>query len=300
MIEVEHLTKRYGTLTAVDDLSFTVRPGVVTGLLGPNGAGKTTTMSIVLGLQAPTSGRTLVAGRAYRDLDRPLHEVGALLDAAAVHSGRNARAHLLWVAQSNGISSSRVDEVLGIVGLDSVAGKRLRGYSLGMKQRLGIAQALLGNAPVLIFDEPVNGLDAEGIGWIRRLLKQLAAEGRTVLVSSHLMGEMSLTADHLVVIGRGKLLADASLDDFIATHTRSDLFVRTPAAATLAGLLRERGADVVEDGAELIVNGVAAEEVGEIAAANGTVLYQLVTRRATLEDAYLALTHESVEFGSPA
>ncbi len=166
MIEVEHLTKQYGSLTAVDDLSFTVRPGVVTGLLGPNGAGKTTTMSIVLGLQAPTSGRTLVAGRAYRDIDRPLHEVGALLDAAAVHSGRTARAHLTWVAQSNGIATRRVDEVLGIVGLDSVAGKRLRGYSLGMKQRLGIAQALLGNAPVLIFDEPVNGLDAEGIGWI--------------------------------------------------------------------------------------------------------------------------------------
>jgi ABC-2 type transport system ATP-binding protein len=300
VIQVDHLTKRFGTLAAVDDLTVTVRPGRVTGLLGPNGAGKTTTMNVVLGLQAPTSGRTLVAGRPYRTYDRPLRHVGALLAAEAVHPARSARAHLTWVAQTNGISRRRVDVVLASVGLDPVADKRLRGFSQGMKQRLGLAQALLGDAPILIFDEPANGLDPEGIEWLRHLLKQLAAEGRTVLVSSHLMGEMALTADHLIVIGRGRLLADASLEEFIAAHTRADVVVRTPSATALADRLREQGATVAEDTDDptgLVVGSVPADVVGEIAAAAGIVLHELRDRAATLEDAYLALTHESVEFG---
>jgi ABC-2 type transport system ATP-binding protein len=208
VIQIEHLTKGFGPLTAVDNLSVTVEPGRVTGLLGPNGAGKTTAISTVLGLQRPTSGRALVAGRPYGSFDRPLHQVGALLDAGAVHSGRTARAHLTWVAQSNKIATKRIDDLLRVVGLEPVADRRVRTYSLGMKQRLGIAQALLGDAPVMMFDEPTNGLDPEGIEWLRGFLKQLAHDGRTVLVSSHLMGEMSLTADHLIVIGRGRLLAD--------------------------------------------------------------------------------------------
>ena len=300
MIEVDHLSKRFGTITAVDELTFTVRPGRVTGLLGPNGAGKTTTMNIVLGLQAPTSGSALVAGRPYRALERPLHQVGALLDAGAVHPSRTARAHLTWVAQTNGIGRGRVDEVLGSVGLESVADQRLRSFSLGMKQRLGIAQALLGDAPVLILDEPANGLDPEGIEWLRTLLKRLAREGRTVLVSSHLMGEMSLTADHLVVIGRGQLLADASVEEFIATHTRTEVVVRTSSAHALAEQLRARGATVTSDADSLVVDGLVVETVGEIAAAAGIALHELRTRTATLEDAYLALTRESVEFRAPA
>ncbi|MGA8245966.1 MAG: ATP-binding cassette domain-containing protein [Nocardioides sp.] len=298
MIQIEHLTKRFGAVVAVDDLSVAVEPGRVTGLLGPNGAGKTTTMSIVLGLQGATSGRALVGGRPYASLERPLHLVGALLDADAVHPARTARAHLTWVAQTNMIAKSRVDHLLTVVGLESVADRRVRTYSLGMKQRLGIAQALLGDAPVLIFDEPTNGLDPEGIEWLRDLLKQLAREGRTVLVSSHLMAEMSLTAGHLIVIGRGRLLADASLPDFIAGHTHADLVVRTPSPDLLTGLLRTHGATVTPGPEHLVVEGLAPEAVGEIAAQAGIVLHELRTRTATLEDAYLALTRESVQFGS--
>jgi ABC-2 type transport system ATP-binding protein len=298
MIQIEHLTKRFGALAAVDNLSVTVEPGLVTGLLGPNGAGKTTTISTILGLQSPTSGRALVAGRSYGSFDRPLHQVGALLDAGAVHPGRTARAHLTWIAQSNQITPKRVDELLRVVGLQTVADKRVRTYSLGMKQRLGIAQAMLGDAPVLIFDEPTNGLDPEGIEWLRGFLKQLAHDGRTVLISSHLMGEMSLTADHLIVIGRGRLLADASLSNFIASHTHADVVVRTPSADLLAERLRVHGATVTPDPEGQAVRGLSPEAVGEIAAQAGIVLHELRTRTATLEDAYLALTRESVQFGS--
>ena len=298
MIEIEHLTKRFGTLAAVDDLSVVVEPGRVTGLLGPNGAGKTTTMSMILGLQRPTSGRALVAGRHYGSFERPLHQVGALLDADAVHPARTARAHLSWIAQSNAITAGRIDDLLGVVGLEPVADRRVRTYSLGMKQRLGIAQALLGDAPVLIFDEPTNGLDPEGIEWLRGFLKHRAHEGRTVLVSSHLMGEMALTADHLIVIGRGRLLADATLADFIASHTHADVIVRTPSVDLLAARLRAHGATVTPDPEGQAVQGLAREAVGEIAAQAGIVLHELRTRTATLEDAYLALTRESVQFGS--
>jgi ABC-2 type transport system ATP-binding protein len=298
MIQIEHLTKRFGPVTAIDDLSVTVEPGRVTGLLGPNGAGKTTTMNIVLGLQRPTSGHTLVNGRPYASLQYPLREVGALLDADAVHPARTARAHLTWIAQTNKITEARVEDLLRDVGLAHVADKRMRTYSLGMKQRLGIAQALLGDAPVLIFDEPTNGLDPEGIEWLRGLLKQLTNEGRTVLVSSHLMGEMSLTAGHLIVIGRGRLLANASLPDFIASHTRADVYVRTPTPEQLAQRLRAHGGTVSPGPGHLVIAGLAPEVVGETAAQAGIVLHELRPRTATLEDAYLALTRESVQFGS--
>jgi len=296
VIEVDGLTKRFGGLTAVDDLSFVVRPGRVTGLLGPNGAGKTTTLRVVLGLQAPTSGRALVAGHRYRDVVRPLHQVGSLLEADAVHPGRTAWSHLLSVAESNGIGPGRVRELLELTGLGAVADKRLREYSLGMKQRLGIAGALLGDPPILIFDEPVNGLDPEGITWLRSLFKRLAGEGRTVLVSSHLMGEMALTADHLVIIGRGRLLADDALDDFIAAHTRTDVFVQSPRAAELEPLLTQHGGQVAVDGDGLSVTGLSATEVGDLAAVPGLPLHELRTRHATLEDAYLAITRESVDY----
>ena len=304
MIEVERVTKRFGSVTALDDLTFMVRPGRVTGLLGPNGAGKTTTMRIVLGLQSPTSGHALVGGVPYRRLVRPLSHVGALLEANALHPGRTARSHLQSIAQCNGIGRRRVVELLELTGLANVADKRAREFSLGMKQRLGLAVALLGDPPILVFDEPVNGLDPEGIGWIRSLFRAFAREGRTVLVSSHLMGEMALTADHLVIIGRGRLLADASLDDFIAAHTRTDVRVSSPQSDTLARLLEDRGARVSPDGTQnLAVTGLPAAEVGEIAAAHGLTLHELRTRHATLEDAYLAITHGSGDYqtgGTPA
>src|SRR6478609_3085199 len=230
MIEVERLSKRFGPVTAVDDLSFTVRPGRVTGFLGPNGAGKTTTMRIILGLAAPTSGRALVGGRRYDGLIRPLWEVGSLLDATALHAGRTAWAHLWSIAQANGIAKQRVTEVLGLTGLESVARRRVGGFSLGMKQRLGIAAALLGDPPVLMFDEPINGMDPEGVLWVRRLFRRLAAEGRTVFLSSHLMSEMENTADQLVVIGRGRLIAAESVRDFAARGTRRSVVVGTPQA----------------------------------------------------------------------
>jgi ABC-2 type transport system ATP-binding protein len=255
-------------------------------------------MSMILGLQEPTSGSVLVDGRPYASFAYPLREVGALLEADAVHPARTARDHLTWIAQTNKIAKTKVDHLLGVVGLESVAAKRLRTYSLGMKQRLGIAQALLGDAPVLIFDEPTNGLDPEGIEWLRGFLKQLADEGRTVLVSSHLMGEMSLTAGHLIVIGRGRLLADASLPEFIARHTRADVYVQTPSPEHLAQRLRAEGGTVTPGPGYLVVEGLTQEMIGETAAQAGIVLHELRTRTATLEDAYLALTRESVQFGS--
>ena len=297
MIEVQGLTKRYGTHVAVDDLSFTVRPGHVTGFLGPNGAGKTTTMSVILGLDAPTRGRALVNGKPYRDLHAPLHRVGALLDARAVHPGRRAREHLLWLAQSNGIATSRVTEVLELTGMADTAHRRVGKFSLGMAQRLGIAAALLGDPEILMFDEPVNGLDPEGIRWIRNLLRGLAAEGRTVLVSSHLMSEMALTADHLVVIGRGRLIADASINEVIDRSARRMVRVRSPEAERLATLVGVRGggAELLVTG-ELLVTDLEIEAVGELAAVNRVVLHELATTQPSLEEAFLEMTEGSVEF----
>ena len=296
-IEVDGLTKRYGPVTALDDLSFTVRPGHVTGFLGPNGAGKTTTMRIILGLAAPTSGRALVGGRRYDALIRPLLQVGSLLDATALHGGRTARTHLASVARSNGIGRPRVTEVLRLTGLEAVANRRVKGYSLGMKQRLGIAAALLGDPPVLMFDEPVNGLDPEGVRWIRGFFRELAGQGRTVLVSSHLMSEMALTADHLIIIGRGRLLADLPTAQLISSSGRGDVLVRSPRTAELAGLLAARGGTVarLQDGA-MAVTGLDASAIGDLAAARGIALHALVPRQASLEDAYLDLTGESTDY----
>jgi len=297
MIELNGLTKRFGRVTAVDDLSFTVRPGRVTGFLGPNGAGKTTTMRLILGLDVPTSGTALVGGRRYRQLIRPLRQVGSLLDATAVHGARTAYDHLLSVAVSNGIRRSRVPEVLELAGLDSVAAHRIRGFSLGMKHRLGIAAALLGEPPVLMFDEPVNGLDADGVRWVRQLLRQLAANGHTVLVSSHLMGEMALTADHLIVIGRGKLIADVPTQSLTRSSGRADVLVRSPRASELAELLTARGAAVTpEPNGGLAVTGMHAPAIADLAAAHGIAVHELVPRQPSLEQAYLDLTAESTEY----
>ncbi len=296
MIEAEGLTKRYGSTVAVDDLSFAVRPGLVTGFLGPNGAGKTTTMRLLLGLDRPTSGRITTNGRPYELHRFPMREVGALLDAKAVHGGRRARDHLLWLAQSNRIPRRRVDEVIDAVGLGAVAKKRVGTFSLGMSQRLGIAAALLGDPEILLFDEPVNGLDPEGIVWIRELFRGLAAEGRTVFVSSHLMTEMALTADHLVVIGRGRLLADAPLGE-LTSRSLGSVRVRTPDAAALAALLREQGAVVdVEAGGALEVHGLDAPAIGEIAARGQVVLHELTPQLASLEETFFELTGESVDY----
>jgi ABC-2 type transport system ATP-binding protein len=297
MIEARNLTKRYGATTAVDDLSFDVKPGMVTGFLGPNGAGKTTTMRMILGLDHPNRGKVTVAGKRYRDLPAPLHEVGALLDAKAMHGGRTAHNHLLVLAQSNGIPARRVDEVLAIVGLESVAKRRANGFSLGMGQRLGIAAALLGDPAVLMFDEPVNGLDPEGIVWVRTLMRALAAEGRTVLVSSHLMSEMALTADHLIVIGRGKLIRDEGVNDFVQSSSRQSVRVRAPRADDLVAHLRAAGADVrpLPDGM-LEVIGVDAATIGELAASHGIALHELTPQRASLEEAFMELTSDSVEY----
>jgi ABC-2 type transport system ATP-binding protein len=297
MIEVCELAKRYGSALAVDGLSFTVRPGRVTGFLGPNGAGKSTTMRVILGLDAPTAGWTTVNGQPYQRLVRPLHQAGALLDAGAVHGGRTARDHLLAIAASNGIGARRVAEVLGLVGLESAAGRRVRGFSLGMRQRLGIAAALLGDPPVLMFDEPVNGLDPEGIAWIRGLLRSLAAEGRTVFVSSHLMSEMALTADHLIVIGRGRLVADAAVTEFVQQGSRRDVVVRSPRDGDLAGLLAATGAGVTaEPDGGLAVTGLEAAAIGEVAREHGIALHELTPRHASLEEAYMELTRDSVDY----
>ncbi|MEU2425393.1 ABC transporter ATP-binding protein [Streptomyces sp. NPDC007851] len=301
MIELVGLTKRYGDRTAVDDLTFTVRPGIVTGFLGPNGAGKSTTMRMILGLDHPTSGRVRIDGKRYEQLRDPLTYVGALLDAKAVHGGRSAFNHLLCLAQSNGIPKARVAEVLDTVGLTAVAKKKAKGFSLGMGQRLGIAGALLGDPRILMFDEPVNGLDPEGIHWIRTLMKSLAAQGRTVFVSSHLMSEMALTADHLVVIGQGRLLADTSMADFIRANSRSYVRVRSPQRERLLDVLHQAGITVVETGTgALEAEGGKAEPIGELAAQHGIVLHELSTQQASLEEAFMRLTAETVEYHAHA
>src|SRR5215472_1634455 len=301
VIEVDQLTKRFGTVTALDGLSFAVRPGTVTGFLGPNGAGKTTTMRVILGLEAPTAGSALVGGRRYQEVIRPLHVVGSLLDATAVPGGRPALFHLLSIAQSNGIGRRRVMEVLELTGLETVASRRVGEFSLGMKQRLGIAGALLADPPVLMLDEPVNGLDPEGIRWIRQLLKSMAAEGRTVLVSSHLMSEMALTADHLIIIGRGRLLADTPMARFMS-GTHRDVLVRSPRADELAGLLISGGAAITREGdGALVVTGMDAPAIGDLAARHGIAVHELVPRHGSLEEAYLDLTGGNTEFraGTP-
>ncbi|MFD4971266.1 ABC transporter ATP-binding protein [Streptomyces sp. NPDC002405] len=297
MIEAKNLTKRYGDKTAVNDLSFTVEPGRVTGFLGPNGAGKSTTMRLLLGLDKPDAGEATVNGVPYRDLVRPLRVVGALLEARAVHTGRSAYNHLLCLAQTQGIGRRRVDEVIEQVGLASVARKRAGGFSLGMGQRLGIAAALLGDPAALVLDEPVNGLDPEGILWIRNLMKSLAAEGRAVFVSSHLMNEMAVTADHLIVIGRGRLVADCSTEEFIERSTEQSVLVRTPDGAQLAELLKGKGATVTTtDEGDLDVIGLEAPRIAELAAVDGLVLHELSTRRGSLEDAFMELTKDAVEY----
>ncbi|MER5476090.1 ATP-binding cassette domain-containing protein [Streptomyces sp. NPDC002734] len=296
MIALEGLTKRYGEKVAVNNLTFEVRPGIVTGFLGPNGAGKSTTMRMILGLDHPTSGAVRIEGRRYAELHDPLRTIGALLDANANHGGRSAYHHLLCLAQSNGLPERRVHEVLDVVGLTAVARKKSKGFSMGMGQRLGIAAALLGDPRILMFDEPVNGLDPEGIHWIRTLMQRLASEGRTVFVSSHLMSEMALTAEHLVVIGQGRLLADLSMADFIERNSRSYVRVRTPERERFLDVLRSAGLTAMETGGTLELDGVASEQVGELAARHNLVLHELSPQQASLEEAFMRLTAESVEY----
>jgi len=296
VIEVNELTKRYGGTTAVKDLTFTVRPGQVTGFLGPNGSGKSTTLRVILGLHEPTSGTVTIEGRPFRNRPRGLRHVGSLLDAHDVHGGRSAAAHLSALARSNRIPRRRVDEVLREVGLAEVAKRRIGGFSLGMKQRLGIASSLLGDPPVLLFDEPLNGLDPEGVKWVRELFRRLAAEGRTVFVSSHLMSEMEHTADQLIVIGRGELLAAESLTEFSARSDRQSVSVTTPAATVLRDLLTAAGAAVHVEGEQLTVTGLTAVLIGEIARRHGLPLHELSTRPASLEEAFMELTADRVQF----
>ncbi len=297
MIEAHNLSKRYGPALAVDNLSFSVEPGKVTGFLGPNGAGKSTTMRLLLGLDRPSAGKALIGGKPYRDHVFPLCVAGALLEARAVHPGRSARSHLLCLARTHGLPASRVDEVIAMTGLTAVSGKRAGGFSLGMGQRLGIAAALLGDPRVLLLDEPVNGLDPDGVLWIRTLMKQLAADGRTVFVSSHLMNEMAVTADHLIVIGRGRLLADCPISEFIARHSRDQVLARTPDAAQLARLVAGEGAhaEAGADGA-LTITGLPAQRIAELAAGAGVVVYELAPQHASLEEAFMELTKGSVEY----
>jgi ABC-2 type transport system ATP-binding protein len=297
LIQARTLTKRYGATLAVDGLTFEVLPGRVTGFLGPNGAGKSTTMRLILGLDAPTAGSVTVGSLPYRALRRPLFEVGALHESGAIHPGRSARNHLLALAQSNAIARRRVDEVLDLAGLDGVANRPAGTFSLGMTQRLGVAAALLGDPGVLLLDEPVNGLDPEGVIWIRTLLRGLAAEGRTVFVSSHLMSEMALTAHHLIVIGRGRLIADTSIEQFIAMSSGGHVRVRSPHRDRLSELLRAEGATVEADGdTSLTVSGTDTATVGELAARHGIVLHELVAREASLEEAFMELTNEAVDY----
>jgi ABC-2 type transport system ATP-binding protein len=296
MIEAEGLTKRYGRTLAVDDLSFSVQPGRVTGFLGPNGAGKSTTMRMILGLDAPDGGRVSVDGAAYRSLRNPLRVVGALLDAKWVHPNRSARAHLRWLARSNRLPESRVDEVLELVGLSGVAGRRAGGFSLGMSQRLGIAGALLGDPKVLLFDEPVNGLDPEGILWIRRFMQELAGQGRTVFVSSHLLSEMAVTAQDLVVIGRGRLISQGSTADFIQQAGEASVRVRSPQLDTLRLALLDKGFEPAVADGQLTVGGVTTDQVGDISAANGIVLHELSAQTGSLEQAFMRMTGDSVEY----
>ncbi|MEV6684030.1 ABC transporter ATP-binding protein [Streptomyces sp. NPDC051578] len=302
MIELEGLTKRFGAKTAVDNLSFQVRPGVVTGFLGPNGAGKSTTMRMMLDLDNPTSGTVRIDGKHYRDLPEPLKHIGALLDAKSMHGGRSAYNNLLCLAQSNRIPERRVTEVLDLVGLTPVARKKSKGFSLGMGQRLGIAAALLGDPEILMFDEPVNGLDPEGIHWIRNLMKRLASEGRTIFVSSHLMSEMALTADHLIVIGQGRLLADLSMADFIHQNSRSYVRLRSPQQERLKDVLHEAGINAVSVPATgtLEIDGVGPERLGELAAQHQIVLHELSPQRASLEEAFMRMTADSVEYHAHA
>jgi ABC-2 type transport system ATP-binding protein len=301
MIEAQSLTKRYGSKTAVDNISFTVQPGTVTGFLGPNGAGKSTTMRMIVGLDRPTSGRVTVNGKPYAEHTSPLTEVGALLEAKAVHTGRSARNHLRALAATHGISEKRVDEVVEMTGLQSVAKRRVGGFSLGMGQRLGIAAALLGDPRTLILDEPVNGLDPEGVLWVRNLVKYVASQGRTVFLSSHLMSEMAVTADHLIVIGRGRIIAEGPVQEVISRATTESVRVRSPHAARLAELLAgpEVRVDALEPGL-LEVHGSTAPGVGEIAAAAGLTLHELTPVRGSLEDAFMSLTQETVEYHSSA
>ncbi len=299
MIVTRGLTKRYGKTVAVDDLSFTVSPGVVTGFLGPNGSGKSTTMRMILGLDVPDAGTAFINGSAYGDLSWPLRDVGALLDAKAFHPGRTARNHLRWLAQTNDISLARVDAVLDLVGLTAVADKRAGKFSLGMGQRLGIASALLGDPGVLLFDEPVNGLDPEGIRWVRHLLRDLAAEGRTVLVSSHLINEMALTAERLVVIGRGTLIAETSVDDFVARHQSEAVRIVTPTPQRFVAALSRAGArPAVEGDGAIVTSGLSAADIGELAADQALTVHELTPLRASLEDVFMELTSASVEYRS--
>ncbi|MEU5945301.1 ATP-binding cassette domain-containing protein [Micromonospora sp. NPDC047465] len=304
MITLRGLTKRFGATTAVDNLTLDLAPGRVTGFLGPNGAGKSTTMRMIVGLDRPTAGEALIGGRRYATLRHPLREVGALLDAKAVHPGRSARNHLLAMARSNGIPTRRVDEVLATVGLTTVAGKRAGAYSLGMGQRLGIAGALLGDPGVLMFDEPVNGLDPDGVRWVRQLMRSLAAEGRTVFVSSHLMSEMQLTADQLVVVGKGRLIADAPVAEVIGGSSSTAVLVRSPQPAGLAELRRRLVAAGVaveqETAGALVVTGAGVEQVGDLAHEIGVRLHELSVREASLEEAYMELTADDVEYGALA
>jgi ABC-2 type transport system ATP-binding protein len=301
MIEVRGLTKRYGATVAVNDLTFAIEPGKVTGFLGPNGAGKTTTMRLILGLDYPDAGIVTIGGKRYRDLALPMREVGALLDAKAVHGGRSAYSHLLCLAQTNNIPRRRVNEVLDLVGLSAVAKKRSRGFSLGMSQRLGIAATMLGDPKVVMFDEPVNGLDPEGILWIRNFMKTLAAEGRTVFVSSHLMSEMENTADHLIVVGRGKLIADCTMAEFIARSSGSAVKVRTPSPDALVLAIAAKGGQATaEADGTLLVRGMVTDQVGDIAFENEIRLHELTAMRASLEEAFMELTGDSVEFRASA
>ncbi len=296
MIEAVGLSKRYGKTLAVDDLSFTVRSGRVTGFLGPNGAGKSTTMRMILGLDRPSAGGVRIDGKRYRELHNPLRTVGALLDAKWVHPNRSARAHLRWLAKSSKLPAKRVDEVLETVGLTDVANRRAGGFSLGMSQRLGIAAALLGDPQVLLFDEPVNGLDPEGILWIRRFMHRLADEGRTVFVSSHLLSEMALTAQELVVIGRGKLIAQCTTEEFVAQATENTVRVRSPQLALLRSALGQEGATVRDEGESLVVSDMDIAKIGDLAAAKGVALHELSTQRGSLEEAFIQLTGDSVEY----
>jgi ABC-2 type transport system ATP-binding protein len=299
VIEAHSLTKRYGDMTAVDDLTFTVRPGIVTGFLGPNGAGKSTTMRLILGLDRPTAGSVTVNGKPYAEHAAPLHEVGALLEARAVHTGRSARNHLLAMAATCGIGRRRVEDVIDMVGLQDVASRRVGAFSLGMGQRLGIAAALLADPDTLLLDEPVNGLDPDGVRWIRNLLKRLANEGRTVFLSSHLMSEMSITADHVIVVGRGRLLRDMSMEQFIAEASSQTVRVRSPQAGLLAILLGADGVTVHSTDVDVLsVEGLSNEEIGTAAATAGITLYELTPQDASLEEAYLALTGDSVAYRS--
>jgi len=297
VIEVHGLTKRYGDKVAVQDLTFTVRPGIVTGFLGPNGAGKSTTMRMIAGLDSPSSGTVSVNGARYRDAVAPMAELGILLEARAVHTSRSAFNHLLALAQTNGVPRSRVEEVIELVGLRDVATKRVGGFSLGMGQRLGVASALLGDPQTVVLDEPVNGLDPEGILWVRTLLKGLAAQGRTVFVSSHLMSEMALTAQHLIVVGRGRLMADTSMADFVAQASGTVVLVRTPQADELRALLL--GPDVTVTGAapgRLEVHGISAEQIGDVAWEHRIRIHELSTQQASLEEAFMEMTRDAVEY----